>query len=157
MKFRNHLAFPILFLFAASSVALFNANRSLDRDQEAVEAAVLDYVDALYEADTSKVYRSVHPDLMKRGFYFNPKEKAYSDYNPMTFEQLVQLSVRWNKDGDRADENSPKKIEVFEVLDKTASAKLTAEWGIDYFHLAKLDGKWYIMNVLWQSPPREDR
>ena len=42
---------------------------------------------------------------------------------------------------------------VFDVLDKTASAKLTAEWGVDYFHLAKVGGKWQIMYVLWQSPP----
>ena len=30
------------------------------------------------------------------------------------------------------------------------------EWGIDYFHLAKLDGTWTIMNVIWQTYPPED-
>jgi len=28
---------------------------------------------------------------------------------------------------------------------------------MDYFHLAKYDGKWMIVNVLWQSlPPRKE-
>jgi hypothetical protein len=38
-------------------------------------------------------------------------------------------------------------IAVFDILDKTATAKLEAESGDDYFHLVKLNGKWMIMNV----------
>ena len=47
------------------------------------------------------------------------------------------------------------RITVYDVLDQTATAKLVAEWGIDYMHLAKFDGKWMIVNVLWQSPPKK--
>ena len=36
-------------------------------------------------------------------------------------------------------------------MNQTASAKLTAAWGVDYFHLAKYGGKWKIVHVLWQS------
>ena len=42
---------------------------------------------------------------------------------------------------------------ALDVLDKTATAKLTADWGVDYFHLARFDGQWQIVNVMWQSPP----
>ncbi len=41
------------------------------------------------------------------------------------------------------------------AIDQTASVKLIAEWGIDYMHLAKYDGRWKIVNVLWQSHPEE--
>jgi hypothetical protein len=34
-----------------------------------------------------------------------------------------------------------------------ASAKLVAAWGVDYLRLAKYDGRWMIVNVLWRSPP----
>ena len=36
------------------------------------------------------------------------------------------------------------------------SAKITALWGIDYIHLARAtpDGKWKIVNVLWQEHPK---
>ena len=44
----------------------------------------------------------------------------------------------------------------YDVMDMTATVKLSASWGIDYMHLAKIDGKWMIKNVLWQSyPPQE--
>ncbi len=41
------------------------------------------------------------------------------------------------------------------AIDQTASVKLIAEWGIDYMHLAKYEGQWKIVNVLWQSHPPE--
>jgi hypothetical protein len=50
--------------------------------------------------------------------------------------------------------DAPKGIDIYEVLDQTASVKLTASWGIDYMLLAKFDGRWMITHVLWQTPPR---
>ena len=78
------------------------------------------------------------------------------DNLPMSYNQLVGLSARWNKDGSSANENSPKEIVIFDVNSKTASAKLTAEWGIDYFHLGKVNGQWKIFNVIWQSMPETE-
>jgi len=72
----------------------------------------------------------------------------------MTKQELGDLAGRWNADGSRATSDSPKEIVVFDVLDKTAAAKLPAEWGVDFFHLARLEGRWQITQVLWQSPPR---
>ena len=44
-------------------------------------------------------------------------------------------------------------MQVLDVLDVTASAKLTAKWGVDSMHLAKYGEQWKIVQVLWQSPP----
>ena len=44
-------------------------------------------------------------------------------------------------------------VEVLEVMDRIACAKLTAHWGVDYMHLAKVEGRWQILQVLWQSAP----
>ena len=53
--------------------------------------------------------------------------------------------------------HSAKEIEIFDVNSKTASAKLTAEWGIDLFHLAKINDQWKIVNVIWQSQPEQKK
>jgi hypothetical protein len=50
--------------------------------------------------------------------------------------------------------NVTKDVTIFEVLDQTASAKLTATWGTDYLLLGKYDGKWMVSSVLWQSPKK---
>ena len=121
------------------------------KERNQVKEAILDYVEGVYEADTTKIYRSVHPSLVKRGTSYDRRTEEYSPFREMTFEQLVDLTKSWNKDGTRANSETIKEVIVYDVQDKTASAKLIAAWGTDYFHLAKLDGKWYIMNVLWQS------
>ena len=137
------------------SASLLSTTASNGPDYQAVESAILDYVEGIYEVDSTRIERSVHPQLRKRGYWYNPKEAGYRDNLDMTYDQLVHLAARWNHSGKRANDSSPKKIEIYDVNDRTASAKLTAEWGIDYFHLAKLDGKWMIMNVLWQSIPEK--
>lgn len=38
------------------------AKAQIQDDREAVKQAVLDYVEALYEADASRIERSVHPE-----------------------------------------------------------------------------------------------
>ena len=118
-------------------------------DEDAVRAAVLDYVEGVYEVAPERIERSVHPELAKRGFYRPEPDQPYKEV-PMTFERLVNLAANYNKDG-HVPADAPKKIEIYEVLDKTASIKLTAHWGIDYMHLAKYDGRWMIVNVLWQQ------
>lgn len=142
----------ILSLFLLAFAFSLVVNAQTDADREAVRRAALDYVEAVYEVDPAKVERSVHADLAKRGFFLKKGETAYTA-NAMTFAQLVDLAKNYNKNG-RVPKDAPKEVVVFEVSDQTASAKVTAVWGIDYMHLAKYDGAWKIVNILWQSPPK---
>ncbi|MFY0629382.1 MAG: nuclear transport factor 2 family protein [Flavobacteriaceae bacterium] len=122
-------------------------------DHKLVKAAILDYVEGIYEVDSTRIEKSVDSTLRKIGYWYNKKESTYRDNLPMTYNQLVRLSAHWNKDGKSANENTIKKIVIYDVNTKTASAKLTAAWGVDYFHLSKVNNQWKIMNVIWQSIP----
>ena len=131
------------------------AQEGADAEREAVRQAVLDYVEGIYTVDASRIEHSVHPELAKRGFFVKKGETAYSS-GVMTFQQLVELAKTYNKNG-RVPKDAPKDVVIFDVADQTASAKLTAVWGIDYIHLAKYDGKWKFVNVLWQTPPKPNK
>lgn len=133
-------------VMAGGLLAETKANRA------AVERAVLDYVEGVYEVKPDLIRRSVHPDLAKFGF---ARRSAKDDWRviPMTFDQLVDLAGEWNADGSSIEKDAPKEVVVLDMLDQTAAAKLTAAWGVDYFHLAKYDGKWKIVHVLWQTLP----
>jgi hypothetical protein len=147
--------YTILFFLAMGlsvrSKAQVNETVVNPSEKDLVAAAVKDYVDALYEADTGKIERSVARHLAKRGYFTS---NGVSRDATMTYDQLVQLTKRW-KQSQNINENTPRKIVVFDVLDKIASAKLEAQWGIDYFHLSKENGKWMIINVLWQAYPQK--
>jgi len=124
-----------------------------DVDEAAVRAAVLDYVEGIYEVTPERIERSVHPELAKRGFAHREETDDYREI-PMSYERLVKLAATYNTDG-RVPDDAPKEVVIYEVLDQTASIKLIADWGIDYMHLAKYEGEWKIVNVLWQSHPDE--
>jgi len=128
------------------------AQQDANADREAVRQAVLDYVEGIYNVEPARIERSVSPNLAKLGFYRPPAEAAYRPGRSMAFQQLVEIAKNFNKEG-KLRKDAPKEIEIYDVMDQTATVKLTADWGIDYMHLAKIDGKWMIVNVLWQSHP----
>ena len=145
----------ILVLFLLVLALSFSASAQTNEDKEAVRQAVLDYIESVYDVNPAKVERSVHPDLAKRGFFLKQGETSYTPHT-MSFVQLVELARGYNKNG-RVPKNAPKEVFIFEVSDQTASAKVTASWGIDYLHLAKYEGRWKIINILWQSLPAKSK
>jgi len=140
-------------IFSASFLLLASFAFGQNTDEKAaIEKAIMNYVNAFYEADTTKAYESIARDLAKRGYY-TTKEGSIAEAK-MSFEQLVRLTQRW-KASQNITAETPRKVTVFDVLDKIASAKVEAKWGIDYFHLAKINGAWTIINVLWQDYPKK--
>jgi hypothetical protein len=123
-------------------------------DSAAVRAAVLDYVEGFYEGDSARLVRSVWPEVRKYGYYAEADTAAYVG-EAMPYDAFMRYANAVKSGRARTPANAPKEIEIFDVQDQTASAKLTAWWGTDYMLLARQpDGHWMITHVLWQSPPR---
>jgi hypothetical protein len=153
---RNNYMKQIVFLLAIVFVFCYKTSAqntdATPSDRDLVYTAIEDYVDGLYLVQPDRIKKSVHPGLTKKG-YWRPKDKTtYEPESIMTFNELVELAGKWNVKGN-VSKDAPKKIEIFDVQDQTALAKLTAVWGTDYFQLAKYDGKWMIVNIVWQSHP----
>jgi hypothetical protein len=121
-------------------------------DREAVRRAVLDYVEGFYEGDSTKLVRSIRPEFYKYGFAWEPDSSRYRGMR-MSWQAAMDFANRVKARKQQARPGSPKEVVLLDVVDQTASAKLTAWWGIDYLLLGKYDGKWMISHVLWQSPP----
>ena len=90
-------------------------------DREAVKQAATNYVTAVYESKPELIEQSVHPQLTKYGF-MRQQDGTYKQ-GQMTYAQLLDVARTWNKDKKR--DTSIKEIQVLDVLDQTASAKLT--------------------------------
>lgn len=139
--------------FPAGLVAQAAPRAPSAADSAGVRAAVLDYVEAIYRVDTARIVRSVRPEMAKRGYFVARGQAGYTSA-PMTFAELLSVARTWNASGRVNADTAPREVIILDLLDQTASAKLVAQWGIDYMHLAKYDGRWMIVNVLWQTPPR---
>jgi hypothetical protein len=122
-------------------------------DASAVRRAALDYIEGFYEGDSTKLMRSVSTDVFKYGYYI-PRDSARYTGERMTWPEFLSYARSVKARNRPVPAEWPKEVTVYEVLDQTASAKVVANWGIDYLLLAKRDGRWMITHVLWQTPPR---
>lgn len=114
---------------------------------------MLDYVEGFYEGDSTKHARSIMPEVYKYGYWI-PRDSARYQGERMTWAEFNAYTNRVRASKRFAAPTAPKDIAIFDVLDQTASAKLTAYWGVDYLLLAKRDGRWMVSHVIWQTPPR---
>ncbi len=138
-----------ILLFFLSIGAVFTSSA---QDEQGIERAALDYIEGFYYGDTTKIIRSIHPDLSKDGYkLLDAETNSYKTYN-MTFEKAVNFArdvLIEPKYG--APEGAPKTIEILDAQDKIACVKITVYWGIDYLLLVKYGDKWMISKVLWQK------
>lgn len=121
-------------------------------EKAAIERACLDYLEGFYEGDTSKLARCLKPTLFKFGYWQNKKSGKYEPEGNMTWQQAIDYAKRVYEKKNFAKADAPKKVEVLDIMNTIASAKITAWWGVDYILLAKQDGKWKIEQVLWEGP-----
>ena len=123
-----------------------------ETEVEGVTSAVEDYVLGFYKGDSDRIRRSVRENVTKYGFVIPRDEKTYAG-SAMSFEQMIAYCDRVKERERFTPDSAVREIEVLDMLDQTAVVKLTAVWGVDYLQLAKYDGKWMIIHVLWQTHP----
>ncbi|MFL5555298.1 MAG: nuclear transport factor 2 family protein, partial [Gemmatimonadaceae bacterium] len=94
--------------------------------------------------------RALHPELAKRN--------VFSDTNGRS--RLIQMSamtlVNGTRNGGGSDIPAPQRVDSVKILDiygNAASVRVRAATWIDYMHMAKYNGQWRILNVLWENDP----
>ncbi|WP_337085145.1 nuclear transport factor 2 family protein [Elizabethkingia anophelis] len=138
------LLLNLLLLFTANAVLAQTKQDSLE-----IKQVALDYIEAQHKPNPAQMERALHPRMVKRTFW---KDKATGkDYlRETSTESMVLLAESYNKQGDKFPASPKKEVKLLDVSERTASVKLIADDWIDYMHIAKLNGAWKIVNVLWQ-------
>jgi ketosteroid isomerase-like protein len=122
-------------------------------DSARIRAAVLDYVDGWYTGDAARMERAVHADLAKRIWRPDP-ERGGNRMENQTAMTLVQGTRRgWGKQTPESQRR--RDIEILEIFGNAASARARMSDWIDLMHLARVNGEWKIVNVLWEFSQAE--
>ena len=121
-------------------------------DSSAIRATALDYVEGWYEGNAERMSRAVHPELVKRIVVSDTATK-HSVIETMGATALVNGTRRgWGKETPA--NRRQKDVSILDIFGNAASVKsVMADW-IDYMQMAKVDGRWVIVNVLWEYKPR---
>jgi len=120
-------------------------------DSSGIRQAALDYIEGYYEGDGARMERALHPELAKRIVRTN--EQGRSQLGQMSAMSLV-LGTRAGGGKDIPAAERRKDVTILDIYQNAASAKIYASGWVDYLHLAKWNGRWVIVNVLWELHPR---
>ncbi len=120
-------------------------------DSNGIRQAALDYIEAYYEGDGARMERALHPELAKRIVRTN--DQGRSQLQQMSAMSLV-LGTRAGGGKDIPAANRRRDVRILDMYQNAASAKIDASDWVDYLHLAKWNGRWVIVNVLWELHPR---
>jgi hypothetical protein len=120
-------------------------------DRSAIESTALDYIEGWYEGSAERMERALHPELAKRIVRTDPKS-GKSRLDQMSAMTLVQGTRRGGGKDTPADKRQ-RDVTILDVYENTASVKVVASDWIDYLHMAKFNGRWVIVNVLWELKP----
>ena len=143
----------ILFLVLAMIALEARAEQPPARSAEeaAIRATVLDYVQGWYDGDAARMERALHPELAKR-IVRTDATSGKSRLDQMSAMTLVQYTRSGGGKKTPAAERQ-QDVQVLDVFENAASARATMSGWVDYLHLAKVDGQWKIINVLWELKP----
>src|SRR5688572_18923286 len=119
--------------------------------EAAIKQTALDYIEGWYEGNAERMERAVHPDLAKRIVRTSPEGR--SRLGQMRAMTLV-LNTRGGGGKDTPKERQEKQVTILDIFENTASVKVVASDWIDYLHIAKFNGRWVIVNVLWELKPQ---
>lgn len=140
----------LLVLIAA--LAALPAYAQTDADREAIRQAALDYIEGWYTGDAERMERAVHPELAKRIVRTRDGESRLGHQGA---ETLVG-NTRRGGGRDTPEARRLKDVTILDLYQNAASVKVDASDWVDYLHLARWNGSWKIINVLWELKPPPD-
>ena len=120
-------------------------------DSAAIRATALDYIEGWYEGSAARMERSLHPELAKRIVRVDSTGQA--SMQQMGATALV-AGARAGYGRQTPRDRQVKTVRILDIFGNTASVRADmADW-VDYMQMAKVQGRWVIVNVLWEMRPR---
>lgn len=142
---KSSIIISIILFFILS----FHVQGQTLQDSIDIKQVALDYIESQHNVMPEQFENAAHPRMVKRTFWTH--KQTGKEYLRETFtDAMILLAETYNQDKDKFPENPQKDVIILDIFDKTASVKLIADDWIDYMHIVKLNGKWQLVNVLWQ-------
>lgn len=122
-----------------------------DEDEKAIRDVARAYLESWLDGDSVRMSGALHPMLAKRGLE-EGDDGAATGVHHLDRDYMVASAGR----GPRPQFARSCEITILDLGREVASVKVLSEPFIDYLHLAKLDGSWSIVNVLYEDRTTPD-
>jgi len=135
--------------FLALSFPAFGQAGDQSQDKEAITKAALDYIEGWFEGSAERMDRALHPQLAKRMVVLNP-QGGPEKFIHLTKDQMVEATGKGGGKAVAPDKRAIR-VTILDIYRGIASVRVDSVAYIDYLHLAKSEGGWKIVNVLWAN------
>ena len=113
-----------------------------------IRQAALDYAQGWYEGDVDRVRRSLHPELAKRRILRDPQTGA-ERLRHVSQQLMLDLTQQGGGSEDVPSSKRHYDIVILDICGDIASVRADTYEYVDYLHLARSQGRWLIVNVLY--------
>jgi hypothetical protein len=121
-------------------------------DSSGIKQAALDYIEGWYEGNAERMERALHPELAKRIVNTNPRNGRNTLGQQGAMTLVNNTRAGGGKETPAAERR--KDVRILDIFGNTASVRIDASAWVDYLHVAKWNGRWVIVNVLWELRPQ---
>jgi hypothetical protein len=135
-----------------ATVGGHSAGAQTAADTAGIRSAAMDYIEGWYAGDAARMERAVHPELVKRIVTTN-STMGRSQLESIGAMTMV-LRTRAGGGSRTPPERQQKDLTILDIFTNAAVAKIIASDWVDYLELAKWNGRWVIVNVLWELKPK---
>jgi hypothetical protein len=125
-----------------------------ETDRLEVEGTALDYIEGAYSGNAERMGRALHPEL----------NKVLLNRHPQTGEPfLYKMGASSLIEGTRAglgnleEDKRNIEVEIYDISHDMAAVKVTSAMYVDHLQIARVNGDWKIINVLWVPNPDAPR
>ncbi len=131
----------ILLVFITVTVKSQTTNDSIQ-----IKQAALDYIEGWFYKDASRIDKAVHFEFVKRSIHTRDSIDFLGTINKSRMDYITLF---------HQDREYSLKTQVFilDAMPTIASVKVIFNECIEYLHIAKLNGKWKIVNNLFTGNP----
>jgi len=153
----KRIAFVFLAILICVQSAVPAAAEVDEATIKAVTATALDYMDGAHSGDAARVEKAIHPELTK--VWPRPvQQTGRTMLQKIGASYLIEMTGTGSGKLDEGKRNIS--MTVFDYGDDIAMVEALSAMFHDYIQLAKINGEWKIVNVLWvmnPDAPKSDR
>lgn len=118
-------------------------------DIQAITEIARDYIEGWFTADAERMSHALHPELVKRTIWHDLHKDIWHVEPTLTAEAMIRYTQ--NGGGSKLlDLEKSFEVVILDAFRHIATVKVSSYPYMDYLHLAKMDGRWWIVNCLYE-------
>jgi len=119
-------------------------------EEAAIRQTALNYVEGWYAGDAARVASALHPKLAKRSVWTKDGQSTLVE---LSAPSLIEAAAKGG--GSKTPkELQQKDVALLDVFGNAASVRVTMRGWVEYLHMAKMDGRWVIVNMVLEPKPK---